>query len=66
MTLRRSESSSAEFGRRGLDPSHFNIVPSSSGRGWKVNVDVTSLPFVKKVNWIIEEKNILFLWNLIV
>lgn len=39
------ESSSAELGRRGLEPSHFNIVPSSSGIGRNDNVDKTELPF---------------------
>lgn len=41
MTLSVIESSSAELGRRGLDPSHFSMVPSSSGDGKNVNVDVT-------------------------
>lgn len=46
MTVRTMESSSAEFGRRGLEPSHFNVVPSSSGSGRNVNVETTMLPFV--------------------
>lgn len=43
------ESSSAEFGRRGLEPSHFSIVPSSSGNGRKINVEVTAVPLMLTV-----------------
>lgn len=43
------ESSSAEFGRRGFEPSHFKIVPSSSGIGWNIKTDVIILPFVEFV-----------------
>jgi hypothetical protein len=39
-------SSSAELGNRGFDPSHFNNVPSSSGKGWNVITDVTTDKFV--------------------
>lgn len=46
MTVRTIESSSAEFGSRGFDPSHFNVVPSSSGIGRNVNVETTTLPFM--------------------
>lgn len=46
MTFNLMESSSAEFGRRGLEPSHFNIVPSSSGNGRNINVEVTDVPLV--------------------
>lgn len=38
-------SSRAELGRRGLEPSHFKSVPSSSGMGRNDNVDKTELPF---------------------
>lgn len=40
-------SSRAEFGNLGLDPSHFNLVPSSDGKGRKFNVDITLLEFVE-------------------
>jgi len=33
MTFIMSESSMAEFWSRGLEPSHFSMVPSSSGCG---------------------------------
>lgn len=46
MTTSTSESSSAEFGRRGFEPSHFRMVPSSSGIGRNVNVDIAILPFI--------------------
>ena len=38
-------SSSAEFGNLGLEPSHFNFVPSSDGSGRNVNVDTNVLEF---------------------
>lgn len=47
MTLSSIESSSAEFGRRGFEPSHLSMVPSSSGVGRKISVEVTTLPFVE-------------------
>lgn len=40
------ESSNAEFGKRGFNPSHFSIVPSSSGKGSNFKTDVTTLEFV--------------------
>lgn len=46
MTINTNESSKAEFGSRGLEPSHFKIVPSSSGIGRKLSVDIDTLPFV--------------------
>lgn len=46
MTFNFIESSSAEFGRRGFEPSHFNIVPSSSGKGRNINVEVIAVPLV--------------------
>lgn len=46
MTFNLIESSSAEFGRRGFEPSHFNIVPSSSGNGRNINVDVIAVPLL--------------------
>lgn len=46
ITLSTIESSKAEFGRRGFEPSHFNIVPSSSGEGRNTTDDVTVLEFV--------------------
>lgn len=47
MTLSNIESSMAESGKRGFEPSHFRSVPSSSGMGRKINVEVTTLPFVE-------------------
>lgn len=47
MTFIMRVSSNAEFGSRGLDPSHFSFVLSSSGIGRNVNVDVTMLEFVE-------------------
>lgn len=49
MTFNLMESSRAEFGRRGLEPSHLSIVPSSSGNGRNINVDVTAVPLVLNV-----------------
>lgn len=46
MTINTIESSNAEFGNRGFEPSHFKTVPSSSGIGRNVNVDIDTLPFV--------------------
>lgn len=46
MTIKTNESSRAEFGSRGFEPSHFKIVPSSSGIGRNVNVDMDTLPFI--------------------
>lgn len=37
-----TESSRTEFCRRGLEPSHLRIVPSSSGCGRKLSTDDTS------------------------
>lgn len=42
-------SSKAELGSLGLDPSHLSFVLSSDGIGKKVNVDITTLPFVEFV-----------------
>lgn len=54
-------SSSAELGNLGLDPSHFSFVPSSAGKGRKVNVDTTVLALVEfricKVEWKMENVN---------
>ena len=36
-----TESSRTEFCRRGLEPSHLRIVPSSSGWGRKLSTDDT-------------------------
>lgn len=44
MTLSISVSSKAEFCNRGFDPSHLSSVPSSSGCGLNVSIDIT-LPF---------------------
>lgn len=52
------ESSSAEFGSRGFEPSHFKIVPSSSGMGRNVKVDIAMLPFVCCVTYGMKKK-----WN---
>lgn len=46
MTINTNESSNAEFGSRGFEPSHFKMVPSSSGIGRKVSVDIDTLPFI--------------------
>lgn len=51
MTFIMSVSSNAELGSRGLEPSHFNFVLSSSGNGRKVNVEITTLEFVEFTIW---------------
>jgi hypothetical protein len=49
-------SSSAELGSLGLDPSHLSFVPSSSGKGRKVNVEMTLLPSVEFVIYVYNKK----------
>lgn len=57
MTINTNESSKAEFGSRGFEPSHFKIVPSSSGIGRKVSVDMNTLPFMCCVIYMKQKKN---------
>lgn len=49
MTFMMSVSSRAEFGNLGLNPSHLSFVPSSFGKGRKVNVETTFPPSVELV-----------------
>lgn len=49
MTFMMSVSSRAEFGNLGLNPSHLSFVPSSFGKGRKVNVETTFPPSVEFV-----------------
>lgn len=65
--FKTKESSKPEFGKRGFDPSHFKIVPSSSGNGRNVKTDVTFEPlaFVELVICEIEKKKITSIKNYI-
>lgn len=69
ITTSTNESSRAELGKRGFDPSHFKMVPSSSGIGRKARVEIATLPFIccctysqtnkNKLNEIVEKKMLL-------